>query len=63
MGTSGLSFAFTEEQEMIRSMVREFVEKDVKPVAGKIDKEKKIPPALLEKAKGLGLVGMAFPEE
>lgn len=60
---AGIQFQFTEEQEMIRSMVREFVEKDVKPLAAKADKEGKIPEHLIEKAKELGLFGIAFPEE
>lgn len=60
---AGIQFQFTEEQEMIRSMVREFVEKDVKPLAAKIDKEGQIPQHLFDKAKELGLFGIAFPEE
>ncbi len=60
---TGLSFQFTEEQDMIRSMVRDFVEKDVKPLAAKIDKEGQIPKSLLDKAKELGLFGISFPEE
>lgn len=44
-------------------MVRDFVEKDVKPLAAKIDREGRIPDALLAKAKELGLFGIAFPEE
>ncbi len=60
---AGPSFAFTEEQEMIRSMVRDFVEKEVKPAAAKIDKEGRIPPALVDRARELGLFGISFPEE
>jgi alkylation response protein AidB-like acyl-CoA dehydrogenase len=58
-----ISFAFTEEQEMIRSMVREFVDKEVKPVAAKIDKEGFIPPALIDRASNPGLLGISFPSE
>lgn len=58
-----ISFEFTEEQEMIRQMVREFVDREVKPIAAKIDKEAKIPPTLIDRARELGLFGMPFPEE
>ncbi|OHB77731.1 MAG: acyl-CoA dehydrogenase [Planctomycetes bacterium RBG_16_59_8] len=58
-----MDFQFTEEQEMIRSMVREFVEKEVKPFAAQIDREGQIPPRLLEQARELGLFGLPFPEE
>jgi alkylation response protein AidB-like acyl-CoA dehydrogenase len=61
--TATLGFSFTEEQEMIRSMVRDFVEKEVKPVAAQIDREGRIPPGLLDRAKELGLLGISFPEE
>jgi alkylation response protein AidB-like acyl-CoA dehydrogenase len=58
-----MEFAFTAEQEMIRSMVREFVEKEVKPQAARIDKEGKIPDSLIARAKEMGLLGISFPEE
>lgn len=48
---------------MIREMVREFVDKDIKPIAGKIDKEMQIPQHLVQKARELGLFGLAFPQE
>jgi len=59
----GVAFAFTEEQELIRQTVREFVEREVKPQAAKIDQTGVMPPALIARAKDLGLFGMAFPEE
>ncbi len=58
-----MDFTFTEEQQMLRETVRKFTEKEVKPVARKIDVEKKIPDDLLEKAKELGLFGLLIPEE
>ncbi len=58
-----MDFKFTEEHNMLRAMVRKFVDQDVKPLAAKIDKEKAIPEELLKKAAGLGLMGIPFPEE
>jgi alkylation response protein AidB-like acyl-CoA dehydrogenase len=56
-------FQFTEEQLMLRDMVRDFVTNEIKPVARKIDEDEQIPPALIQKIKDLGLLGAAFPPE
>jgi alkylation response protein AidB-like acyl-CoA dehydrogenase len=56
-------FAFSDEQKMLRDMVREFVNAEIKPVAHKIDQEERIPPELIQKIKDLGLLGAAFPQE
>lgn len=55
---------FTEEQQMIQAMCREFLDKEVIPHLDAIDKhEPGLMPRLLEKAGELGLLGAAFPEE
>ncbi len=56
-------FSFTEEQQMLRQMVREFTNNEIKPIAAKIDQEEKIPPELIKKIADLGLLGAAFPVE
>ncbi|MFA3784130.1 acyl-CoA dehydrogenase family protein [Melioribacteraceae bacterium 4301-Me] len=56
-------FSFTEEQQMLREMVRSFVNNEIKPIASKIDQEEKIPKNLIEKLAELGILGVAFPEE
>jgi len=56
-------FEFTEEQKMLREMVRDFVNAEIKPIAQKIDEEERIPPELLRKIADLGLLGAAFPQE
>ncbi len=56
-------FSFTEEQKMLRQMTRDFVNKEIKPIAAKIDTEEKIPEELINKLGELGLLGVAFPEE
>lgn len=58
-----MDFTFTEEQQMLREMVRDFVDKEVKPRAGKIDQEEKIPEDLLKQAAELGLFGIVIPEK
>ncbi len=59
-----MDFNFTEEQAMLRDMVRKFVDKEVKPVAQQIDKEHNVDliKEILKKGAGLGLLGIPFPE-
>ncbi len=54
---------FTEEQTMLREMVRDFVQSELKPIAAKIDEDEEIPKEILYKIGELGLLGAAFPEE
>lgn len=56
-------FGFTEEQIMLRDMARDFVNKEIKPIAAKIDAEEKIPAELIKQLGELGFLGVAFPEE
>ncbi|MCB2204650.1 acyl-CoA dehydrogenase family protein [bacterium] len=56
-------FQFTEEQNMLRDMVREFVNEEVKPIAGDIDENEEIPKDLVKKIGEVGLMGTVFPEE
>jgi len=54
---------FTEEQNMLREMVRDFTNNELKPVAAKIDEDEAIPPEIINKIKELGLLGAPFPIE
>lgn len=54
---------FTEEQMMLRDMVRDFVDSEIKPIAQKIDEEERIPMELIHKMRDLGLMGASFPQE
>ncbi len=56
-------FQFTDEQRMLRDMVRDFVNSEIRPISQKIDEEEKIPADLIQKMKDLGLLGAAFPIE
>ncbi|HUL43732.1 MAG TPA: acyl-CoA dehydrogenase family protein [Bacteroidota bacterium] len=56
-----VTFEFTEEQLMLRDMVRDFTKSEIKPIAHKIDEEERIPPELIHKLGELGLLGAAFP--
>ena len=54
---------FSDEQIMLRDMVRDFVNAEIRPIAQKIDQDECIPPALIQKIKDLGMLGAAFPPE
>jgi alkylation response protein AidB-like acyl-CoA dehydrogenase len=56
-------FSFTEEQNMLRDMVRDFATNELKPIAAKIDENEKIPPEIIKKLGELGLLGASFPVE
>ncbi len=54
---------FTEEQRMIREVAREFAEKEIKPIAGELDREKRFPKEIVKKLGTLGFMGIFIPEE
>lgn len=56
-------FRFTEEQQMLRDMVRDFAVNELKPIAHQIDENEKIPPEIIKKLGELGLLGASIPEE
>ena len=58
-----MDFTFTEEQVMLRDLVRKFVDHEVRPLAESIDREKKVPPELIKKIGALGLMGLPIPEQ
>lgn len=56
-------FTFSEEQRMLRDMVKDFATNELKPLAAKIDEDEAIPPHIIKKVCELGLLGAAFPVE
>ncbi|MFQ5884964.1 MAG: acyl-CoA dehydrogenase [Thermoplasmata archaeon] len=58
-----MDFQLTDEQRMIQSMVRDFAENEVKPIAEEIDREERVPTESIRKMGELGLLGMTVPRE
>ena len=56
------AFDLTEDQRMIRDMVREFAEAEVAPIAAEIDENHRFPEETWKKIVELGLTGIPFPE-
>jgi len=58
-----MDFSLTEEQKMLRTMVREFAEKEFEPIAAQIDEEARFPAESIKRMAELGLMGIPFPEK
>ncbi len=58
-----MDFTFSEEQEMFRTMFRDFSAKEIAPKAEEIDHEERLPPGMLRQAAQQGFLGATLPEE
>ncbi len=58
-----MDFALTEEQQLIQKTARDFAQKEVAPVAAKLDEEHRFPKELVARMAELGFMGMAVPEQ
>src|SRR5699024_829002 len=58
-----MDFQLTEEQEMLRKMVRDFAEKEVEPTAAERDEEERFDRSIFDNMANLGLAGIPWPEE
>lgn len=58
-----MNFEFSEEHQMLRTTVRDFTNKEIRPLAKQIDEQEYIPDSLIEKIGSVGLFGTYFPEE
>ena len=58
-----MEFELSEEQQMIRRMVREFAEKEIRPITREIDARGEFPWETIRKMAGLGLLGLPIPEQ
>jgi len=53
----------TKEHEALRTKVRDFAEKEVRPIAFMLDQENKFPIEQVKKLGEMGMMGIPFPEE
>ena len=56
-------FQFTEDQKTIQEMVRDFAEKEIRPLADEIDKSGRFPAETIEALAEMGVMGLNIPEE
>jgi glutaryl-CoA dehydrogenase (non-decarboxylating) len=58
-----MNFAFSEEQEMVRKVVRSFVDKEIMPFIGEWDEKGKFEVGIMKRLAALDLMGVCIPEE
>src|SRR5690625_7815604 len=58
-----MKLQFTEEQDMMRRMVRDFAQNEVAPEIDRMETEDRFPNEVIEKMGELGLMGINIPEE
>ncbi|HLO26461.1 MAG TPA: acyl-CoA dehydrogenase family protein, partial [Geobacteraceae bacterium] len=58
-----MNFELSQDHKVLRDSVRDFVEKEIKPLAIRIDEEHRIPDELIAKMSEMGLLGSYIPEE
>jgi butyryl-CoA dehydrogenase len=58
-----MDFQLTEEQQMMQRMVRDFAEKEIRPITQEIDDTGEFPWEVIRKMGSLGLMGLPIPEE
>lgn len=58
-----MDFDLTQEQQMVKETAAAFAEKEVKPVANRMDREAAYPSDLVRRLGEMGFMGMFVPEE
>ncbi len=58
-----MDFSLTKEQQLFLQMIREFTEKEVKPIAAEVDENERFPKETVDKMAALGIMGIPFPVE
>ena len=58
-----MDFELTEEQRMVRDTTRGYAEKELKPIASRLDHDGLYPQEQLEKLGAMGLMGVFVPEQ
>ena len=58
-----MEFKLTKEQELVKQMVREFAENEVKPIAAEIDETERFPEETVEKMAKYKMMGIPFSKE
>ncbi|HEY6871874.1 MAG TPA: acyl-CoA dehydrogenase family protein [Geobacteraceae bacterium] len=58
-----MNFELSQDHKVLRDSVRDFVGKEIRPLAMRIDEEHRIPEELIAKMSEMGLMGSYIPEE
>ncbi|MDO5062883.1 MAG: acyl-CoA dehydrogenase [Peptostreptococcaceae bacterium] len=58
-----MNFSFSKEQLLLKEMLREFAQNEVKPLAAEIDEEERFPEETVAKMVKVGMMGIPFPKQ
>ncbi|MBN1989723.1 MAG: acyl-CoA dehydrogenase [Bacteroidales bacterium] len=58
-----MDFSLTKQQQLFLQMIREFAEKEVKPLAAEIDEQERFPMETVEKMAKIGIMGIPVPTQ
>ena len=58
-----MDFFLSQEHEMLRTLYKEFAEREVKPCAQEVDEEEKFPIESVKKLQKYGFMGIPFPKQ
>ncbi len=58
-----MNFNITEQEKLFLQMIREFAEKEVKPLAAEVDEQERFPVETVEKMGKIGLMGIPVPSK
>ena len=58
-----MNFELSQDHKVLQGAVRDFVNKEIKPIAMKTDEEHMIPDELVKKMGEMGFLGSYLPEE
>jgi len=58
-----MDFSFTKQEQLFLQMIREFAEKEVKPLAAEVDEEERFPIETVKKMAKIGLMGIPVPTQ
>ncbi len=58
-----MNFELKEDQKLIREMIKDFSNAEIKPVAKSLEDEQEFPSRLLKKLAEIGVLGMSVPAQ
>ncbi len=58
-----MDFSLTKQEELFLQMIREFAEKEVKPLAAEVDEQERFPEETVAKMAKLGIMGIPVPTQ
>src|SRR5690349_2315788 len=58
-----VKYELNEAQQLLRTSIRDFVNQEIAPHAGRCDQEHHFPQEAIDKCSGMGLLGMIAPKE